>query len=114
VIGVFGREVLDLLFGKQYVHDGHTVAVLSCATLVGIVGLATTDGLWALDRPRLSSLTSLLGLTVLLVSSWFLVGRYGVLGAAYSTLFGMSAAAAVRSACFFHLTRTPKPVGELT
>lgn len=108
VVAFFGPEFLGSLFGREFTHDRSTLVALAGATFVGVASLAANAGLWALNRPRLSSLTSLIGLAVLVSSSWLLVGRIGVLGAACSTLLSAAAVAAARSFSFFQLTRAPK------
>ena len=108
VVAFFGPEFLGSLFGREFTHDRSTLVALAGATFVGVASLATNAGLWALNRPRLSSLTSLIGLAVLVGSSWLLVGRIGVLGAACSTLLSAAAVAAARSFSFLELTRAPK------
>jgi O-antigen/teichoic acid export membrane protein len=108
VVAFFGPEFLGSLFGREFNHDRSTLVALAGAALVGVASLAANAGLWALNRPRLSSLTSLVGLVVLVASSWLLVGRIGVLGAACSTLLSAAAVAAARSFIFLQLTRAPK------
>jgi O-antigen/teichoic acid export membrane protein len=107
-IAFFGPDILRLLFGKEFVHDRNTVIVLAGATFLATASMAANAGLWALDLPRLSSLTSLFGFAVICVSSWLLVGRLGVLGAACSTLIAGAAGALTRAVCFSQLTRTPR------
>ena len=96
-----GEHVLGLLYqGGQYAGHGHTVAILALAMLASALGMPASNGLAAMERPRLIFVSGLLpvGLSVLLVP--FLVAEWGVIGAAYGFLAGNVAGSVGRWAAF--------------
>src|SRR5262249_25132534 len=68
VVACFGPEFLGSLFGREFTNDRSILIALAGASFVGVASLTANAGLWALNRPRLSSLTSLIGLAILVGS----------------------------------------------
>jgi O-antigen/teichoic acid export membrane protein len=89
---IAGEPVMRLLFhGAEY--DGHrqTLTVLALSLLAGSLGAPAQFALAAMQRPRLIVVSSVAGAIVTVVLVLALMGRFGLVGAAYGFLGGSAA-----------------------
>jgi O-antigen/teichoic acid export membrane protein len=101
-----GGWLVSLLYvGKEYDHQGPTVAMLALAALVSAWETGAVYGLRVLERPDLSFRASLLSLGVTLALAFLLVPFWGIFGGAFSVLVGDAAAAAVRWIMYSRLSK---------
>jgi O-antigen/teichoic acid export membrane protein len=104
VVLLAGEQVMRLLFhGQQYEGHGHTLTVLALAVLASALGMPASSGLAALERPEAIFKTSLLAVVLSAVLIWFMVGEWGLVGAAYGYLIGNLAATVGRWVAFLAL-----------
>jgi len=104
-----GEDVMRFLFhGKEYEGYGYTVTVLAFATLASALGSPASNALASMERPRATLCVTAAGtvLTVLLV--WCLMAEWGLLGAAYGSLFGNVVVSAGLWIGFLSLVRRPR------
>jgi O-antigen/teichoic acid export membrane protein len=88
VIAFGGEFVMQLFYGSRYggVHLAFTL--LSCGVLTNSLAIVAGNGLWAVNRPRANLIADLCILLVTVSAAFFLVGRWGITGAAAATLLG--------------------------
>jgi O-antigen/teichoic acid export membrane protein len=92
ILGIFyffSQEIL-LIFGKEYSNDNNLMFIFS----VGVVGallfrIPLGNILSAIGWPKINALFSVIVLLINLVAGYYCVINYGVLGAAYTTVFLM-------------------------
>jgi O-antigen/teichoic acid export membrane protein len=98
---------------KDYAGHGDTITVLALGVLVTAVGMPTFAALICLERPREVFWTGLFGAVLSVVLVACLVGRWGLLGAAYGLLAGNVGRWGGRWVLFLALVRrrqqTPSP-----
>ncbi len=106
---LFGGQVLTLVYGPSFASGSGTLVVLAVATTVAVVGLATHDGLWAMNRPDVNLTTSLLGVIVMVPIGFWLIPHWGEFGAACCILVGRVITSVVRCGVFCYLLGTASP-----
>lgn len=102
-----GEEAMRLLYpGEAFEGHGLTLAVLALGTLVAAIGIPATNGLASMERPR--PLAGVAGLSAFLnvVLVWWLVGEWGLIGAALAIVAANVVGSAGRWAIFLAVTRT--------
>ena len=91
VVILFGDEILMMVYGEgEFAGKGKIVTVLAISTYAAILAYGPEMALWIMQRPDINFRNSLFGLFVTLMSTFLLLPRYGVLGAAYALLAGRS------------------------
>lgn len=111
VIILFGGEIIALLYGAEYADYQAIVTVLAIALLIRAVGMAAYNGLRAVERPDVNFKANLLGLATTVALCVWLLGTWGVVGAACGLVAGDLAGAAFRWAVFLRLVaNTPREV----
>jgi O-antigen/teichoic acid export membrane protein len=104
VVVPFGARFMQVLYpAKDYLQQGHTVAVLAIGMLAMAVGIPATSGLTCMERPRV-----ILGAAVW--ASFATVGLiiwtapiWGLVGTAYAVLVGNVVRSAIRWTAFLTL-----------
>ncbi len=92
ILGIFyffSQEIL-LIFGKEYSNDNNLMFIFS----VGVVGallfrIPLGNILSAIGWPKINALFSVIVLLINLIAGYYCVINYGVMGAAYTTVFLM-------------------------
>ncbi len=92
---LFGRSMLTLVYAPEYAAHEVVLIWLAVATGVGFLGQALSYAVTAARRLPEQLPIALLSLAVCAVGSYFLVPRYGLVGAAWAVL----ATEATRLAC---------------
>ncbi|MDD5455270.1 MAG: flippase [Candidatus Ratteibacteria bacterium] len=83
---VFSAKELMTLFGKEYIQTGHVILViLSFGQLIDCISGSNSVTLTVTNRQKLELLNSLITVTIGVLLSYFLIGKYGALGAAISS-----------------------------
>ncbi len=106
---LFGPEILFLVYGAGFADEADTLVILSLATTISVFGLATHDGLWAINRPDANFTTSLLGIIAMVPIGFWLIPVWGDYGAAMSLLVGRLVTSIVRTVLFFRLVEGSAP-----
>jgi O-antigen/teichoic acid export membrane protein len=91
---VLGPWLLGVVYGPEFANVGGFLATLVAASAVAVVCLVLQQGLLAIGRPGVASLTQTFGVAASVALLWLLTPRYGLEGAALAML----AAALVRFA----------------
>lgn len=81
---------IPLIFGKAFAPAIPSGVVLAIAGTMQIFNFVVEDGIRGLGRPRLVLLTELAGLAMMFATLPFLMRRFGILGAAVSSLLTYS------------------------
>ena len=100
VSALFGEQIIDVLYNGRFAGTGTMVTVMSLAVLANAFGNVAGNGLWALDRPRANFVADMLTLVVAISTAPILIGPYGALGAAGSTLAASAFGAFFRQLIF--------------
>jgi O-antigen/teichoic acid export membrane protein len=111
VLVAFGGErAMHLLFhGPQYEGQGHTLLVLALALLPSALGMPAANALAAIERPHGIFWASLAAMVVTVVLVWFLMLKWGLVGAAYGLLAGNAVGTLGRWAAFLCLVQQLNP-----
>jgi len=85
----FSDDILKI-FGKEYTHDNNLMFIFS----IGVVGallfrIPLGNILSAIGWPKINALFSVIVLIINLIAGYYCVIEYGILGAAYTTVFLM-------------------------
>jgi O-antigen/teichoic acid export membrane protein len=82
---------IPFVFGSQYVSAGPVFIILLFAMLIFLFSVPVHMAVfYYFSYPKLFFWLSLLSLSVISISGWYLISRFGVFGAAYSVLLGQS------------------------
>jgi O-antigen/teichoic acid export membrane protein len=105
-----GEQAMHLLFhGPYYEGHGHTLLVLALASLASALGMPAGNGLATIERPHAIFWASLIAMVVTVVLVWFLMLKWGLVGAAYAVLAGNAVGALARWAAFLYLVQQVNP-----
>jgi O-antigen/teichoic acid export membrane protein len=89
LVWLAGDDVMRFLFqGKEYEGHGHTVTILALATLASAVGMPASNALASMERPRAIVGVGAVAAVLTVVLVWWLMTRWGLLGAAYGVWLG--------------------------
>lgn len=100
VAALFGEQIIDTLYDGQFTGAGTMVTVMTLSVLANAFGNVAGNGLWALDKPRANFVADMLTLIVAVATAPLLIGPYGALGAAGSTLAACTFGAFFRQLIF--------------
>lgn len=107
----FGDSLIRLFYGAEYVGHGLTISLLAAGAWVSSLSLAAGHGLWALERPKVNFVASVIGIGSTLLSGIWLVGPGGPLGAAAALLAGHLTSSLFLALTFFkQVNQQLKPV----
>lgn len=105
-----GEQAMHLMFhGPNYEGHGHTLLVLALALLPSALGMPASSALAAIERPQAIFWASLIAMVVTAVLVWFLMLKWGLVGAAYGLLAGNAVGALGRWASFLSLVQRVNP-----
>jgi O-antigen/teichoic acid export membrane protein len=105
VLVLFGSRILGLLYGSQYPGQATTITLLALTLLPLPMSLVSNHALRALERPASNLKVNICSLTLAVVFTVALAGRFGAVGAAGGALAGAVGTAAIRLVQFRQLTR---------
>jgi len=100
---VWGNHMVALLYGRQYLGNGLTLAVLALNVTVQALAFCFSRALFAVDRADLDFATNFAALFIMLTLGLWLVRVYGPLGAAFGLLGANLVTSAVRAFLFLRL-----------
>jgi O-antigen/teichoic acid export membrane protein len=91
----FGEDVMRFVFhGPEYEGQGRTIAVLAFATLASAFGSPASNALASMERPRAIFAINAVGTVVTVALIWWMMVKWGLLGAAFGWLSGNAAVTA--------------------
>jgi O-antigen/teichoic acid export membrane protein len=96
-IAIGGELVMQLFYGSRYGGVHLAFALLSCGVLTNSLAIVAGNGLWAVNRPRANVIADVCILCVTVSAAFFLVGPWGITGAATATLLGNTAGMLARA-----------------
>lgn len=82
VLAVAGEYVISMIFGAKYQATADTLAIIMVVPAIKSISFACSTILVAKNRIKLRVLMQVGILIVSLIGSWFLIPRYGLVGAA--------------------------------
>ncbi|HEX2256383.1 MAG TPA: lipopolysaccharide biosynthesis protein [Afifellaceae bacterium] len=103
-----GEQVMQLLYpGEAFEGHGLTLAVLTLGTLIAGLAIPASNALTSMERPR--PLAAIAGVSAILNVAlvWWLIGEWGLLGAAIGIVAANLVGMLGRWAIFLALTRSP-------
>ena len=108
---LFAREVLTLWMGPAFASKSfHVLEWLSTGILINSVAHVPSSMIQAIGRPEVNAKIHTLELPVYLVLAWWMIGHYGILGAAIAWVLRVS----VDTACFFAVGYRVLPCSPFT
>jgi O-antigen/teichoic acid export membrane protein/tRNA A-37 threonylcarbamoyl transferase component Bud32 len=112
-VALFGDVAMHFLYpSKDYAGQGQTVTVLALGMLVMSVGIPAISALTSMERPRVIFWTGLWSAAVSVVLIWWLMPKWGLVGAAYGVLAGNLVRTATRWIALLSLgARTGRKAG---
>jgi O-antigen/teichoic acid export membrane protein len=93
---LFGNQFVILAYGVKYAGNGAVVSILGLGILASAVSVASSYGLWAMERSGLNFKINLISLGVTLSFGLLLVKFFGPIGVAFGLLLGNTLASTVR------------------
>lgn len=88
IVGLFGRQLLGLIFGAEFVAAFPVLVVLLGAPLLAMVAFPMAPMLYALDRAKVPLIASAVGALIYLAAIFPLASQYGLLGAGAAFVLG--------------------------
>jgi O-antigen/teichoic acid export membrane protein len=85
---VWGGEILVLVYGDYYIRSANVMAVLCAGQLVSVSAGSCGLVLYMTGHHTIALITTVVTGAVTVLLSLILVGRYGMLGVAFATVFG--------------------------
>ena len=101
IVALEGSNLLAILFRPELSPHPSVVVLLALATFALSLGMPHSEGLSALEMPRLNFLASGLGLLATLTTIAFTLDSWGLTGAAAAFLVGCTTSSVFRTACFW-------------
>ena len=95
----FIDHFLILIFGDDFSSAKLPAQILVISAIVFGVSMPINSLLFAIDKPGSSSMIGVLGITSTVIMMFFLIPKYSLIGAAYSSLFGSAVIMSLR--CWF-------------
>jgi O-antigen/teichoic acid export membrane protein len=108
VMAILAERLLVLLNGGVYAGNGRVTAILAFTMFLQGVSFPTSRGLFSLGRAGLDMAANIGPLVVLAVLGAWLVGSYGVLGAAISLIVAQFVGSATRVVAFLRASQGGK------
>lgn len=97
VLNLFGGNIAGLLFGRKFLSIQDIINITSITIPVSFIAIYNGMLLVLYDLQKLAPVRSLLGVLINIVSNIFLIPKYGVIGAAISSLITLTL-----SGCVFY------------
>jgi O-antigen/teichoic acid export membrane protein len=111
-VALWGGRLMEVLFGRSQPIQQQVLLVLALSTFVAALIIPADIGLWAVERADINFRSRLAGVVFTALGSLALIGRLGLVGAAYGQLLGNLAAAAVTGFAY-HSILHDRPRGGL-
>ncbi|NJL10899.1 MAG: flippase, partial [Calothrix sp. SM1_7_51] len=86
------RDIINLLFGNEYIEAGNILAIHIWASLFVCMGVATSPWFIAERLTHLSMYRTLMGAIINVVLNFFLIPKYAGIGAAIATIVAQATA----------------------
>jgi O-antigen/teichoic acid export membrane protein len=113
LVSLAGEDVVRLLYhGKAYEGHGHVIVVLALALLASAVGFPASNALACMERPRAIFWAGLFAVVVTVGLVYWLVVKWGLVGAAYGFLAGNVAGSVGRWIAFLALVPRSGPIAD--
>jgi O-antigen/teichoic acid export membrane protein len=84
----FSDSFITFLYGAEYEAAGAIFTILFASTLIGLLGIGYRSLLPAFDRQGAYFKITLIQSAFVLITGWFAIKYFGVVGGAYSILIG--------------------------
>lgn len=88
IVALLGKQLLELLFGAEFVPAYPVLVVLIGAPLLAMVSFPMTPMLYALDRARVPLIASAIGALVYVAAIFPLAAEFGLIGAGAAFVAG--------------------------
>ncbi|MFQ5730471.1 MAG: lipopolysaccharide biosynthesis protein [Planctomycetaceae bacterium] len=106
VASLFAGNVLAVAFyGDEYAGAGPILAALAFALFANSISVTAGNGLWAMGRPSANFRADVCALIATVIAALLLTPLYGVMGAALSSLIGVTGDTAIRTGTLCRLMR---------
>jgi O-antigen/teichoic acid export membrane protein len=92
----FGNQFVILAYGVKYAGNGAVVSILSLGMLASAISVASSYGLWAMERSEANFKINLISLGATLSFGLLLVKSLGPIGVAFGLLLGNTIASTAR------------------
>ena len=96
---VFAPYLLGMVYGESFVEASGALRVLLVCSIVWSIALIVISGLNGLGRPGLSTIARLFSAVTTVVTLLYLLPKFGMMGAAFSSLIGYSVLLIVALIC---------------
>jgi len=107
VIAFYGGTILVLILNSEYEGLDTPILLLAIATAVQTMSIGPDIGTQVMERPDLNCRANLIGLLTVVLTSYPLVAKWGVVGGASAWMVGNATAALARWWYFMILLSTP-------
>lgn len=106
LIFIFSDFIIEILFGKLFSGSVITLSILSIGGV--FVGMGYVNGKWMVieNFTKLSLIRNVVGLVINIILNLYLIPKYGVIGAAFSTVMSL----AFSSYFFFFFTKKTRKI----
>ncbi len=102
---LFSKEILQFLFGKEYVIASPILIILSCGYFFYYLMTNSNYVLMTLKKTKLIFTNTVIGASFNLVLNFILIPIYGILGAAIATITSLIVIAILRFSESYYITR---------
>ena len=96
VMLLFGNQFVIFVYGVKYAGNGAVVSILGLGILASAISVASSYGLWAMERSELNFQINLISLGVTLSFGLLLAKSLGPIGVAFGLLLGNTLVSTVR------------------
>jgi O-antigen/teichoic acid export membrane protein len=96
---IFAPYLLGVVYGESFVEATGVLRVLLVCSIVWSMALIVISGLNGLGRPGLSTIARLFSAATTVITLLYLLPKFGMMGAAYSSLIGYSVLLVVSLIC---------------
>lgn len=87
---IFAPYLLGMVYGESFVEATGVLRVLLVCSIVWSIALIVISGLNGLGRPGLSTIARLFSAVITVITLLYLLPKFGMMGAAFSSLIGYS------------------------
>ena len=83
---IYANELMGIVYSNKYIGHSHIVIILLYKSMIESISTPLTSALQALERPNITTISLAIGSTITLSLGAMLVHKYGLAGAAASSL----------------------------
>ena len=87
---VLGREIMELLFGAEYLPGTVSFQILTATILVNFPAVILTDAIFAHDKQKFLISFMVLGAVINVVFDLLFIPKFGIVGSAWTTLLAQA------------------------